>query len=162
MQDLNIRVAQSLDTERIAQIYNHYLGDGTMDLEEKTGLYFQRVLEKQTEKERFYVLEFQKHIVGWGQIKKYSDRMGYQFAAETSVYLDPDFLGRGWGTLLKKIIIADCKKLTYKHLVAKIWERNKISILYNQKLGYEIVGIQKAIGFVDGQWIDVVIMQLVL
>lgn len=36
------------------------------------------------------------------------------------------------------------------------------SILYNQKLGYTIVGTQKAIGFRNGKWLDIVIMQYVI
>ena len=39
--------------------------------------------------------------------------------------------------------------------------RNKVSIHYNQKLGYELVGIQKQIGFTDGEWVDVAILHLV-
>ena len=47
------------------------------------------------------------------------------------------------------------------HLVAKIWARNEVSVSYNLKLGYEIVGVQRKIGFVNGEWVDVVIMQYV-
>ena len=63
---------------------------------------------------------------------------------------------------MKKWIIAKCKELGYHHLVAKIFATNKASIAYNQKLGYEIVGTQREIGYVDGRWQDVTIMQLLI
>ena len=39
---------------------------------------------------------------------------------------------------------------------------NQISIAYNLKLGYTMVGIQKEIGYVNGKYCDVAIMQLLL
>jgi len=63
---------------------------------------------------------------------------------------------------MKKWIIEKCKELGYHHLVAKIFASNKASIEYNRKLGYEIVGTQNKIGFVDGEWQDVTIMQLLI
>ena len=96
------------------------------------------------------------------QIKKYSERKGYQFACETAVYLDQDQLSKGLGTKLKKSVIQYCKDLGYKHLVAKIQADNEVSVHYNERLGYEIVGTQKRIGFANGKWKDVVIMQLLL
>lgn len=52
-----------------------------------------------------------------------------------------------------------CRELNYHHLVAKIFAVNETSIKYNERLGYTIVGQQKEIGWKDGQWTDVVIMQ---
>ena len=47
-------------------------------------------------------------------------------------------------------------------MVAKIYAKNEASIEYNRKLGYEIVGTQKEIGYVGGEWLDVTIMQLII
>ena len=64
--------------------------------------------------------------------------------------------------MMKEALIARCKEYGYHHLVAKIFADNKASINYNKKFGYEIVGRQREIGFKNGRWQDVVIMQLVL
>ena len=101
-------------------------------------------------------------VVGWGIIKKYSDRNGYRFACETAVYLRRDQVGRGLGTHIKKALIARCRQLGYRHLVAKIFAENEASIRYNLKLGYEKVGIQRGIGFKNGRFLDVAILQLLL
>ena len=95
-------------------------------------------------------------------IKKYSWKEGYRFAGETSVFLDEKYRGQGLGYLLKKELVGQARQLGYKHLVARIMAHNKVSIHYNLKLGYEMVGVQKQIGFTDGQWVDVAILQLIL
>ena len=63
---------------------------------------------------------------------------------------------------MKKWIIKKCKELGYNHLVAKIFSSNIASIEYNMKLGYEVVGTQNKIGYVDGEWQDVTILQFLI
>jgi len=156
-----IELAKKEDCHRIAEIYNHYLGNGTMDLAIKTAQYYSELFEAQGENEKLFVGVLNRTIIGWGIIKKYSVREGYARTAETSVYMDPDFRGKGYGKALKKYLMSACRHLGYKHLVAKIWSDNAVSINYNLKLGYELVGRQKQIGFVNGEWIDVTILQYV-
>ncbi len=159
---MEIRKATIDDTCIIASIYNQYLGKSSMDTVAKNANYYHAVLEKQSSREGLYVISKENEIKGWGIIKAYSDRHGYRYACETSVYIDQNHLHQGYGNTLKKHIINECRAFDYHHLVAKIFATNEVSINYNLKLGYTIVGTQKEIGFVDGRWKDIVIMQLVL
>ena len=68
----------------------------------------------------------------------------------------------GLGTRMKLSLIDKCREFGYHHLVAKIFSTNKASIEYNRKLGYEVVGTQREVGNIDGKWLDVTIMQLIL
>lgn len=63
---------------------------------------------------------------------------------------------------MKKQLIEECKAMDYHHLVAKIFATNKASIQYNLNLGYTIVGYQKEVGFKNGQWMDIAIMQYII
>ena len=164
MQGLIIREAEKSDTTAIADIYNEHIAVGmsTMDRALKSALDIQSWLNDFNERELILVLEQTGMIIGWGIIKRYSDREGYKFACETGVYLKSDQLGKGYGTYIKKEIIERCRQFSYHHLVAKIFSGNQGSIIYNQKLGYEVVGTQKQIGHVNGEWMDVTIMQLLL
>lgn len=101
-------------------------------------------------------------VIGWGIIKRYSDREGYKFACETAIYLKSTETGKGYGSQMKRFLIKECKRLNYHHLVAKIFSTNTASIVYNEKLGYEIVGRQKEIGFRNGKWLDMIIMQYII
>ena len=156
--------AQVTDYERIAQIYNHYiqLNHSTMDEHDYRAKDIADWVTQFNSRERLYVVSDLSDIKGWGIIKRYSERRGYRYAAETAVYLDESLTGQGVGSQFKQFIIAQSRILEYHHLVAKIFNSNQRSIQYNLSLGYEIVGVQKEIGFKNGKWQDVCIMQLIL
>jgi len=152
------------DYQSVADIYNESIRSvtATMDGTLKTKEIIAEWVKKFNDRERLFVLKEDDINIGWGIIKKYSDREGYRFAGETAVYLTSSKTRLGYGTLMKKHLIDVCKKLNYKHLVAKIWASNTGSIVYNEKLGYTIVGTQNQIGYKNNQWIDVVIMQYII
>ena len=167
-----LRDAGEQDAAAIAEIYNQSIaaGDATMDGVDKTAQDIRSWLAAFSKRETILVFEQPPdstsgrsgEIVGWGIIKRYSDRYGYRFACETAVYLRRDQVGRGLGTRMKNALIDRCKLYGYHHLVAKIFADNEASIGYNLRLGYEKVGIQREIGWKNGQWKDVVILQLIL
>jgi phosphinothricin acetyltransferase len=47
-------------------------------------------------------------------------------------------------------------------VVTRIWADNLSSLALHQKLGFKLVGVQKEVGFKQGRWIDVAIMQMLL
>lgn len=161
---MTIKIAEPTDFSKIAAIYNEYIRMGNATMEEK--IHDEKDIaawiEKFNTRERLYVMEVADEVIGWGIIKRYSDRNGYRFAAETAVYLTSSQLGKGYGSRMKKYLIEQSRLLEYRHLVAKIFAKNETSIQYNLKLGYTIVGTQKNIGFKNGKWQDVVILQLLL
>jgi len=161
---LTIRAARNSDAGIIATIYNEHIdsGQSTMDRSHKKAKDVVTWLSGFNKKEFLAILEDDASIVGWGIIKRYSDREGYCCTAETAVYLKSEYLGMGYGSYLKKWLIETCRKLGYHHLVAKIFSTNTASIIYNMKLGYELVGVQREVGKIEGQWVDVTILQLVL
>ena len=128
-----------------------------MDLEKATAASYHKYLT--TKREKLFIAEVSNKVIGWAIIKKYSDRIGYARSCETSVYLTKSETGKGYGPKIKNKLIKECKQLGYTHLVAKIMSVNKTSINYNLKLGYEIVGEQKNIGFINGKYHNVTIMQ---
>ena len=158
-----IREATLDDCAVIASIYNEHIKNGgsTMDRELKSPEHIAKWMNDFSERELIQCLEMEGEVVGWGIIKRYSDREGYKYACETAVYLRSDKLRMGLGTKIKRSIIEKCRELDYHHLVAKIFTSNKASIEYNRKLGYEVVGNQREIGNIDGKWLDVTIMQLI-
>ena len=159
------RAATPEDAMAIAEIYNEAIvaGNATMDDQPKSVEYMRNLIEHLGPRETILVLEtVTDRVLGWGIIKRYSDRTGYRFCCETSVYLQHQEVGKGYGTRIKKALIARCRELGYHHLVAKIFADNRVSIEYNLKQGYEMVGIQREIGYKNGRWQDIAILQLVL
>ena len=148
----------------IAAIYNEHIeaNNATMEEDRYTEDDIKGWQDHFNDREQLYVVSIDNRIVGWGIIKRYSDRSGYRYTAETAVYLTEHTIGKGIGSRFKQYIINQCRALDYHHLMAKIFNSNRRSIAYNLALGYEIVGIQKEVGFKRGKWEDVCIMQLIL
>jgi len=161
---LVIRDATEADCAAIAEIYAQTVEarDATMDLEPRPPEYFAGAIAGLGDRERFVVLERGGSLLGYGRIMAYSDRAGYRPAAETAVYLRRELRRQGLGSHLKRWIVEECRRFGYHHLVAKVYARNRASIEYNRRFGYELVGVQREIGWVGGRWEDVAIMQLVL
>lgn len=161
---LLIRPATPDDATAVARIHSQSIATGEATMEEGTRSAedVRRQLATLGQRETLLVAETEGEVVGWGLIKKYSPRPGYRFACETAVYVRRDRLGQRIGSRLKLALIERCRELGYHHLVAKILAVNVASIEYNKRLGYEVVGVQREIGFKNGAWCDVVIMQLVL
>jgi L-amino acid N-acyltransferase YncA len=159
-----IIIAQSDDFQRIAEIYNEYilLGNATMQNTLSDAEEIKSWVDHFNDRERLYVLKDDESIIGWGIIKRYSDREGYRFACETAIYLTQSEMRKGYGSLMKKFIINECKSLSYRHLVSKVFATNTASIEYNLQLGYTIVGRQNEIGYKNGKWMDIMIMQYII
>ena len=158
------RLVEEKDYGRICEIFNENIADGSVTLWNKsfTIADLQHLFGEFGERERAYVAIYKDQIVGWAMIKKYHEKEGYSATCETSLFLDRAYINQGHGTAFKKYIISQCKILDYHHIHAKILARNKISIAYNLKLGYSIVGVQREVGKINGDWVDVVIMQLLI
>ena len=158
------RIATEEDAPVITEIYNEHIkqGGSTMDLQPKEVSDVVAWFQGFNKRELIVLVEVNGNIIGWGIIKRYSDREGYARACETAIYLKSSETRKGYGSQLKLWIIEKCRELGYHHMVAKIYAKNEASIEYNRKLGYEIVGTQKEIGYVDGEWLDVTIMQLII
>lgn len=157
----DLRDATPEDATAIAAIYNESIAarDSTMQLEEVAAGTVGQWIRDLGEREAVLVMEEGKKIVGYGVVKHYSDREGYRFAAETSVYLRRARTGEGLGATLQAALIDRCRAYDYKHLVAKLWAENERSRALHRKFGYDLVGIQQEIGYVEGEWRDVAIMQ---
>lgn len=161
---LAFRDATLDDGAVIAEIYNESIlaGGATMDTRPKTPEDIRAHMEGFSSREGYVLLERDGHVVGWGVIKRFGNGPAYRHCCETAVYLRHSEIRKGYGSRLKRALIDRCKRYGYRHLVARIWATNAASIAYNKTFGYEVVGIQKEIGYMNGQWQDIALMQRVL
>ena len=163
-QTLNIRPATAADYDAIASIYNEAIAHGgiTMDGHTQTTEHVRAIVQKMTDREIILVGEVDDLVIGWGIVKRYSDRLGYHVCCETSIYLTFSAKGKGYGKQLQITLMEQVRQFGYHHIVAKILTANQGSVRFHQQFGFETVGVQKEIGFIDGTWHDVVIMQCIL
>lgn len=165
-QDLDgrVRPARDADCKAIASIYNEAIAEGisTMDTVPKSAGEILDWMQGMLLRERLLVIEEADAVQGWGVLKRYSDRQGYRYAAETSVYVTATREGKGLGSALQRALLVAAQELGYAHLVAKILAANGRSVDFHVRHGYEIVGVQKHVGNLDGTWHDIVILQYLL
>jgi phosphinothricin acetyltransferase len=159
-----VRPALQSDALAIARIYNHHVdtGGATFDNAHWTDARV-RTLVSATAPESWLVAETGVGgIIGWASARWYSLRHGYRFTLETAIYLDPSSMGRGVADSLQRQLEHQCREQGIHHLVAKITADNRRSIAFHGRHGYELVGFQKEVGHMEGEWKDVAILQKLL
>lgn len=163
MKNPELRPARLQDCPQLAEIYGQSLRarDSSMEITTSPEA-FETLLKTQNQRECVLVLDDADLLLGYGLIKAYSDRIGYRVAAETSIYLRRDRTGSGHGSALQQALLDRCREFQYHHVVAKIWASNEGSLRFHYRFGYQLVGVQKEIGYLAGEWKDVAILQLIL
>ncbi len=157
---MNIRDASFSDCAELADIYHQSLAarDSSMEVETSSEV-FEALLRAQCARECCLVIEVEGRILGYGLVKSYSPRIGYRVACETSIYLDRSRTGEGLGTRLQTALMERCREYRYHYVTARIWATNLGSIRFHERFGFGLVGIQKEIGYLGGQWRDVALLQ---
>ncbi len=159
-----VRPALQSDADSIARIYNHHVdtGGATFDNVHWSEARV-RTLVSAAAPESWLVADAGGGgIIGWASARWYSLRHGYRFTLETAIYLDPASMGRGVADSLQHQLERECRERGIHHLVAKITADNRRSMAFHDRHGYELVGIQKEVGHMEGEWKDVAILQKLL
>lgn len=108
------------------------------------------------------VADTSTELLGYASLSLWFDTPVYAHTAESSLYLAPNAQGRGLGTTLMQALLDEARRLEHHVILARIWSGNAPSIAMCRKCGYEIIGIQREVGFRNAQWEDCVEMQVVL
>jgi L-amino acid N-acyltransferase YncA len=98
-------------------------------------------------------------IVSWAALSNVSNRCIYSGVAEVSIYVDPDFQGRGIGDRLMKALISESESNGLWTLQAGIFPENEKSIQLHLRNGFRIIGTRERIGKMDGVWRDTVLLE---
>jgi L-amino acid N-acyltransferase YncA len=88
-----------------------------------------------------------------------SNRYVYAGVAEVSVYVARHAWGRGVGKALLKELVSASEAQNIWTLQAGIFPENAASIQLHKGVGFRIVGVRERLGYMDGRWRDVVVME---
>ena len=91
----------------------------------------------------------------------FREKSGYKYTFEHSIYINPDFISQGYGSIILKELIKVCRKnKKIKNLIAVIGGSNNICLNKNsRKKWLQIYWYNKKIGYKKNKWIDSVYMQ---
>jgi phosphinothricin acetyltransferase len=158
---MRVRMAQSDDAAAIARIYNQGIADRVATFETR--------LRTEADVRAWFdgvhpvvAVEEGGDLIAFGATFEYRSRHCYAGIAETSVYVDREFRGRGAGHMALAALIDAAAAAGFWKLVSRIFVENAASRRLVASLGFREVGVYEKHGKLDGVWRDVVIVERLL
>jgi L-amino acid N-acyltransferase YncA len=161
---MHIRPARLDDAAAICEIYNAGIEDrvATLETELRTPAERAEWLRARSERHPVIVADDDGRVAGWGSLNPFNPRRAYDHVADFSVYVARDARGRGVGANLLAHLIDDARRLGYHKLVLAAFPFNESGMRLYRRSGFRDVGTYREHGMLDGQWVDVVIMERLL
>lgn len=169
--EITIRAARAGDAEALCDIYNGAVANTTATMDTEP-----RPLENQRDWLTAHngdpypalVAEFASEetsggrVVGYASLSPYNPKRGYFTTTENSVYVHPEFHGRGVGAALLSALISEARARGFRIILALITADNEPSLRLHARHGFTDSGTLRKVGRKFGQWVDVTFMQLEL
>ncbi|NLK78658.1 MAG: GNAT family N-acetyltransferase [Clostridiales bacterium] len=158
---ITIRTAVPEDAAALLTIYAPYVTDTaiTFEYEVPSVEEFTERITQTLEKYPYLVAEYQNAPVGYAYASSFHPRAAYAWCAETSIYIQQNFHGRGVG----KLLYAELEKqLVQQHVLnlnACIAYPNPGSIAFHKALGFTTIGHFHNCGFKLNRWYDMIWME---
>lgn len=161
IKELTIRLATLADVPQITAIYNQAIEERCATFE-KEPRNVEDLVQRIADQQRYpwlVAVDFANTVLGWASLSSYRPRACYGGIAEFSIYLDQAARGRGVGRLLLPALVDTAQSLGYWKLVSRIFTFNASSRALCHACGFREVGIYEKHGRLDGQWLDVVVVE---
>ncbi|MDR1862421.1 MAG: GNAT family N-acetyltransferase [Treponema sp.] len=159
-----IRPVKAGDAVSIATIYNYYIKNTVITFEEipvsinEIGKRIREIGAKYP----WLVWEESGAVTGYAYADAWKERSAYRRAAELSIYIKPDFQGKGIGRALFSRVLEEVRKTGIHALVSGITLPNEASVALHEKFGFKNIACFNEIGFKSGKWLDVGYWELIL
>lgn len=163
-----IRIATEQDAERLLKIYAYYVEHTaiTFEYEVPSVEEFKRRIRKTLSRYPYLVLECDGEIMGYAYAGAFKERKAYDWAVETTIYIDKDARKKGLG---KELYQALEKALALQNVInlnaciaypaAEDEYLTKNSVQYHEHLGYRLAGEFHKCGYKFGRWYNMVWME---
>jgi L-amino acid N-acyltransferase YncA len=155
---MHVRPAQPDDAAAIAAIYNHYILTTSVSFEElavDAAEIARRMAGVEAAGLPYLVAEDTGIVTGYAYATPWRVRPAYRGSVETSVYLATGSHGRGTGTALYRLLLAQLTERGFHLAIGGIAQPNPASVALHEKMGFEKVAHFSEVGRKFGRWIDV-------
>ncbi len=151
--------------EAIKNIYNYYVEHTTvtfhaelLDNEEMKGILF----FKNPRFVSYAILNTSGTVIGYIIVGYYKPRQAYDFTAEVTIYLHPDYTHKGIGNKAMIFIEKIARERKFHALLGVICSENDASISLFKKFGYWECACFKEVGLKYNRLLDVVVYEKIL
>lgn len=109
-----------------------------------------------------FIADVDGRVAGFASYGAFRPWPAYKYTVEHSIYVHPDFRGRGLSKHLLRTIIDDAAAGSLHTIVAGIDSENTVSLNLHRQFGFTAVGVISQVGYKFGRWLDLQFMQLIL
>ena len=153
---VSVRPAIAVDLDEIHRIYNHAILTTTATWDEEPWPMERRRAwwaEHQAPgpEQPVLVAEADGDVVGFAYLTLMSQKSGWRFTRENTIYIDETWRRKGVGRVLLGALLDEAGRLGLRLVVASITSDNEASIALHAQFGFEVVGTLTDAGWKFGR-----------
>ena len=164
-QEFQIRNATYSDLKHIKDLQNHHILH-TDDIYSEDPKSDEEVLDWYESQKNdgfpIIVAEINGAFAGFANYGQFRKRPCYSTTVEHSVYLTKENRSIGLGSALMNELFDIARKNKIHAMMGGIDSKNRNSIDFHTKMGFEIVGRIPEVAYKKGRWLELVLMQKIL
>ena len=162
-----IRPARANDLAHIREIYNHFVSNSAVTLDERrSSIPYWRdkfALLERLQLPFLVAVSPAGVVIGYALAQPWAGKNAYRYTVEDSIYLGPGAGGKGLGAALLQALIDACEHLGIREMVAVISDtKAEASIRLHAKLGFVEAGRMGRVGHKFGRDLGTVYMRRAL
>ncbi len=160
-----IRPATSADLPAILAIYNDAVLHTTASYDLEPSTLEQRAAwfaERTHHGFPILVAELECVVTAFGAYGAFRAKSGYRFTVEHSLYVAPEWRGRGLGRAMLEQLIRLAQADGKHAMIGGVDAENAASIALHISLGFVEVARFREVGHKFGRWLDIIFMELLL
>lgn len=148
----------------VREIYNYYIQNSTatFHIQPVTLEEMRRIVFFNDTRFKAFVIFNNDQLCGYCILARFKAREAYSITAAATLYLHPDFTGKGIGSEALKFLESLARQNGFHSLIGGICGENAASIRLFEKNGYSKCAHYKEIGKKFGRFLDIVEFQKLL
>jgi L-amino acid N-acyltransferase YncA len=159
----HIRPAAVEDLEAIAGIFARYVVESVATFEEvppTVAHWRQRLDDLASRPLPFLVAEVGGEVAGYAYASPWRPKPAYRYTVEDTVYVAPEWTGKGLGRLLLDELLAQCAKAGVRQMIAVVADTgDPTSAALHFACGFVEAGRLRAVGRKHDRWVDTLLLQ---
>lgn len=162
--EFKVREARACDIDSITKVYNEGIEDriATLETRLRDEVEMAQWLENRDERYKVIVIESDGVIYGWASVNVFNSRCCYSGVGDISIYIEREHRGKGIGEILLDGLINVAKEQDFHKLVLSTFDFNKVGHKLYKSLGFREVGTYMNQGILDGEFVNITIMEKLL